>query len=175
MSPLNIHRKKIINKKKLLLLVLMLPAIVLARSSDQYLPYHIQADTIIYNRNLHTTVYQGHVHATQGSTRLTGDKVVVYTSKTGSKITLIVASGNPAHYSTLPNKKPARLFAEAVTIKYYPLKNQVLLLKKARIAQNHDLFTGPHIWYDMAKQVVVSTSPHGHGRTTVVIEPQSNK
>lgn len=65
------------SSKLLGLIFLLLPIIVVARSSDQYLPYHIQADAIIYNQNLHTTIYQGHVHATQGTTRLTGDKVVV--------------------------------------------------------------------------------------------------
>lgn len=173
MSPKIRLRKP--SSKLLGLIFLLLPIIVLARTNDQYLPYHIQADTIIYNQNLHTTIYQGHVHATQGTPRLTGDKVVVYNSKVNNKIILIVATGQPAHYTTLPDNQPKRLFTQADTIKYYPLKNQVLLLKRAKVTQDENLFTGPHIWYDISKQVVVSTSPEGHGKTTVVIEPQGSK
>jgi len=158
----------------MLALVTLLPCSVFALSSDKYLPYRIKADTVIYNRNLHKTIYQGHVDAVQGTTHLTGDKVIVYNSKRNNKITLIVATGKNAHYTTLPDNK-SRLFAEAEIIKYYPLKDQVFFITHAKITQDQNLFTGPHIWYDMSKQVVVSTNPNGQGRTTVVIEPQNKK
>ena len=141
-------------------------------TSDQLQPYHMQADQFIYNYKQHTMFYEGNVHAQQGSTQVTSDNAVVYTSKKNNIITLIIATGQPAHYSTLPDKGDNRLFAEANTIKYFPQKNQVLLLMNAKVTQGKDLFTGPHIWYDVSKRVVISTNPQGQGETTVVIEPQ---
>jgi len=35
-----------------------------------------------------------------------------------------------------------------------------------------DVFMGPHIWYNMKKQTVVSSSYHDKTGTTVIIEPQ---
>ena len=156
-----------------LIISIALPSVGFALSSDQYKPYHIQANTITYDRNLHTTVYLGNVHARQGTTLLTGDRVVVYNDKTGNTIVRIVDVGRPAKYSALTDQKHKMLHAQASTIDYYPIKHQVLLLKKARVTQDKDVFTGPHIWYDIKNQMVVSTSPGGHGRTTVVIEPQN--
>ena len=165
-------------QNRMLLLTLIastLPSFGYALNSDQTQPYHIQANTVTYNRSLHTTIYLGNVHARQGTTQVTGDKVMVYNTKDSNKIARIIATGHPAKYSTLPDNQHKVLHAEANTIEFNPIKDEVLLVKNAKVTQEQNLFTGPHIWYDMKNQVVVSTSPHGHGRTTVVIQPQNKQ
>lgn len=57
----------------------------------------------------------------------------------------------PPLYTTLPNTDKARLYAEANTIIYYPPKAQVVLIKNARVTQNQNILTEPHIWYDIKK------------------------
>ena len=145
-----------------------------ALSSDQLQPCYIQADTIIYHRAAARTIYLGHVHARQGTTQLTGDKVITYLDS-HHRITRLIAHGHPAHYRTLPDHQAFKLYASANTIRYFPLKNQVLLLKKGHITQQQNVFTGPHIWYDIGTQTVVSTNPGGKSLTTMIIEPQATK
>lgn len=163
--------KRIIRIIKVLLIMLFCTTSY-ALTSDQYLPYYVRATTIIYKNKLHLTIYISNVHAHQGSSQLSGDKVIVYNSANGSDILRMVATGHPAHYSTLPDKQSERLYAQAETIEYYPQKNQVLLLKKARVTQKKNVFTGPHIWYDIKQQKVISTNPKGSSETKIVIEPQ---
>jgi lipopolysaccharide export system protein LptA len=143
-----------------------------ALTSDQYLPYHVRADQITYERLQHQTIYVGHVHATQGTTELDGDKMIVYDDVQTHAISRIVTTGHPAHYHTLPDKEKFILYAKADTIKYEPLKAQVWLIQNAQVNFKQDIFIGPHIWYDIQKQTVVSSSYHGKTGTTVVVEPQ---
>ena len=151
----------------------LLPKSSFGLSSDQYLPYYVRAHSIIYKRKLHLTIYRGDVHATQGTSTLSGDQVVLYNSTTNHDIQRVVATGHPAHYATLPDHQQDRLLAQAETIEYYPKTNQVLLLIKARVTQHENVFTGPHIWYDIKNQTVVATNPRGNSHTTIVIEPQN--
>ncbi|WP_244897153.1 LptA/OstA family protein [Candidatus Coxiella mudrowiae] len=78
----------------------------------------------------------------------------------------------PPLYTTLPNMDKARLYAEANTIIYYPPKAQVVLIKNARVTQNQDILTEPHIWYDIKKQTVISINLGEKNTTTMVVEPQ---
>ncbi len=166
-------RKKIHHKRLLIgALVCLLPMYCQALSSDQYQSYHISARSMNYNHKSRTITYLGNVHITQGTTTLTGDKVIMYQSPNSNKITKVVVYGNLAHYSTLPDQKKKKLFAKAKQIYYHPQKKTVLLLGKGRVTQNNNVFTGPHIWYDMDHEVVRSTTQSPQQRTVVIIQPQ---
>ncbi len=153
------------------MLLSILPVSSFALSSDKYAPYHIRAKEIQYSKQPHQVRYIEHAHATQGSTTLSGDLIVSYFRPNSNQIYKLTATGKPAHYSTLPNNEKVRLYAEADTIIYYPLKNQVLLLKNARVTEKQNVFTGQHIWYDMNTKRVVSTSPNKGDMTRIVIVP----
>lgn len=142
-------------------------------TADQFLPYHIQADHVTYKRLQQITVYQGHVSATQGTSELDGDKIIVYNDVITHAINRIIATGHPAHYHTVPDKEKETLYANADTIRYEPLKAQLWLIENAHVNFKQDIFIGPHIWYDMKKQTVVSSSYHGKSGTTVVVEPDN--
>lgn len=144
-----------------------------ALSSDQCKPYYIESNSITYYQKKHMTIYLGQVKARQGSTHLTADKLIVYTDPKTNQVNKVFAYGKPARYNTLPDNKP-RLYAEADTIKYYPIQNTVLLLKHGKITQSQNVFTGPHIWYDIKNQRLISTT-NGHGKTTITIQPQTSK
>ena len=166
------NAQRITSTKVTLVAVLLgLSTPTLSLSSDQFKPYYVQASEIIYRRLDHITIYKGYVYATQGTTQFSGDKVTVYSDCLTNRIARIVAVGRPAHYTTIPNTDKARLYAEANTITYYPSKAQVVLIKDARVVHNQDILTGPHIWYDIKKQTVISTNPGEKSTTTMVVEP----
>jgi lipopolysaccharide export system protein LptA len=144
-----------------------------ALDSDQYQPMHVISDTATYDRNLHTITYIGSVQAEQGSSHLDGDKVIVYqTPDNSNKIQKIEVFGNPAHYNTLPAPDKDRLFVQALKITYNPLDRTVLLEQEAKVQQGGNIFTGPHIWYDMVNGVVRSLAAPGKQRTVMIIEPE---
>lgn len=142
--------------------------------SDQYKPCTVHSKSIYYYRNQGKTIYIKNVVADQGTTHIEGDKVIVYTKPSDNKVNKIIAYGHPAHYHTLPNGKKKPVFAQADTIQYYPRSKKVLLLRHGKVIQQHNVFTGPHIWYDMKHQVVKSTT-HGSSKTTVIIQPQQTQ
>lgn len=145
-----------------------------ALDSDQYQVMHVISNTATYDRNQHTIIYDGAVQMDQGTSHLDGDKVIVYQlpATNTNKIQKVVALGNPAHYSTLPQPNKARLFVEALKITYDPTSKTVLLEGNGKVTQEGNVFSGPHIWYDMANGVVHSLAAPGKQRTEMVIQPQ---
>lgn len=149
-------------------------ATALALDSDKYAVMHVISDTATYDRNKHTITYEGSVQMDQGTSHLDGSKVIVYQiPDTNNKIEKIVAFGKPAHYSTLPQTNKSRLFVEALKITYNPVKRTVLLEENGRVNQEGNIFSGPHIWYDIANGVVHSLATPGKQRTEMIIQPQS--
>ena len=173
------HHKKILRVlltikrlvlRGLLLLLLTLSTPCLALSSDAALPYYFKSDHLIYNNRRHQTIYIGHVHITQGTTKISGDKVIVQYGK-NSRIKKMIDTGNFAHYSTLPDNHPDRLYAQAKKITYNPITKIVVLEHQGKVTQEKNVFTGPHIWYDIAAGVV-RTTPRKNQQTVIVIQPQ---
>ena len=160
-----------IQKVSSLVLLAFLSTTVFAKSSDLEKPYHVKSDQVLYDRNHHRTTYTGHVIATQGTTTVRGSQLVLFSSAKTGQVNLLVVTGDLAHYSTLPNNKKHKLRAQAKTIKYWPQQHKVLLVKKGKVTQHHNVFTGSLIWYDVNKETVLSSSSH-QGRTTIVIQPQ---
>jgi lipopolysaccharide export system protein LptA len=144
-----------------------------ALSSDSQKTCHISAKQIIFEQKSHTITYLGDVIATQGSTQLYGDKLVFYLNKQNQLLKMI-DYGNPAKYSSLPHAKGHRLYAQAKIINYDVKHHTVLLLHDGRITQNHDMFYGPHILYNTAQGVVLSTTDSSKQRTVIILTPENH-
>ncbi len=145
-----------------------------ALDSDKYAAMHVISNTATYDRNQRIITYEGEVKMEQGTSHLDGDKVLVYQlpNSTTNKIQKVIAFGNPAHYSTLPQPNKARLFVEALKITYDPNSKIVILEGNGQVTQEGNVFSGPHIWYDMANGVVHSLAVPGKQRTEMTIQPQ---
>ena len=142
-------------------------------SSDHLQPYYVAADTMIYDHTLSLLTYLNKVQITQGTTSLSGDKVIVFVSAKTHQMLKLVATGNPAKYSTLPDNSKKQFYAEARTIFYDAIAKKVLLKEEARVQQEQNIFTGPIIWYDISNGVVRSSSPNNQNSTVINIQPQS--
>ncbi len=141
-----------------------------ALDEDQYQTLHISSVAATYDREHHLTVYEGNVQVEQGTSHLDGDKVTIYQSKDNSIIKMI-ANGKPAHYHTIPSPNKNQLFVEALQITYTPQEKIVLLEGAGQVKQEENLFTGPHIWYDMKNGIVHSITNNENERTVVIIQP----
>ena len=146
-----------------------------ALPSDSSKPCYITADRITYERMNHKAIYEGHVVVTQGTSKLTGDMVILWLDPKTNGLLHLEDRGNLAEYTTVTDINKPPLIARARIIQYDFVKKTVLLLQDGFIQQGKDTFTGPHIWYDMINQHVISTSIPGQGQTTIVIQPGEAK
>jgi lipopolysaccharide export system protein LptA len=170
----NQHPIKII-KPWLLLMMIFYSGATLALDSDRLAVMHVTSDSATYDRNQHTITYEGNVQIEQGTSHLDGDKVVVYQTPTNTnKIQQLIAYGNPAHYNTIPQDGKSRLYIEATKITYSPIKRTLLLEGNGKVTQDGNIFSGPHIWYDMINGVVHSLAVPGKQRTEMIIQPQES-
>ena len=69
------------------------------------------------------------------------------------------------------NRQSARFYAQARKITYHPITKIVLLEHHSKVTHQKNVFTGPHIWYDIATGIV-RTSPKKNHKTMIVIQPQ---
>src|ERR1700677_2465579 len=123
---MSLHKKTRRKQKKLMMitwLTLLTGADWLTAASaldtDKYAVMHVVSESATYDRNQNTITYIGHVQGDQGSSKVDGDKMVVYKMPdSGSKIRQVVIYGKPAHYSTLPSPNKSRLYVEALKITY---------------------------------------------------------
>lgn len=152
------------------LLLLLIPSMSFGLNSDSDLPAHFVADSVVYNYKQGITVFNGHVKMDQGTTHLTADEVTSYANNDG-KIYQVIAIGNLAHYTTLPDNqdKIVDIFGRKIT--YYPLEKKAIVIGNGTVIQEPNQFNGEHLVYDMQKQLVTSLPVEG-AQSVIVLQPQ---
>ena len=126
-----------------------------ALPSDPNQVAYFSSDTISLNQQQGITIYGGHVHMQQGSTSLFADKVTVYKNQAGVTYQ-VIAIGNPAHYSNIPEDKAEPVDASGRSIVYYPLKKTAVIWGGGSVVQGKNSLKGEHIIYDTVKQILSS-------------------
>ena len=147
----------------------------MALPDDKDKPLQVVSDSVVVNYAEGITTLQGAVTVTQGTTKLNGDKVVVYTDKQQQLIKLI-AYGTPdqqASYETLPAIKSSPFHATANTITYMGLEKLAIFEGNAHATDGINQFDGPEFKYWTEKQEVV-TEKVANQRSTIIIYPGSN-
>lgn len=136
---------------------------VLALSTDQKQAIEIEADKgeLDDARNINT--YTGDVIVTQGSIRITGDKMTVHYNKK-NEIEVLVVEGNPATYRQLPDSSKVYDEAQAKRMEYHKRENLVILKDNAVVKQESGSLRSDRIEYDTAQSRVKAFSePAGKG------------
>jgi lipopolysaccharide export system protein LptA len=142
---------------------------VYALPTDKDQPMYVNANTGHVDKKTGISVFQGNVKATQGSSILLADTVMLHTDKNNHLIEAD-AQGNLANYSTLTDVNKPRYVAVAQKIQYFPDKTLIVLIGNAKAVQGPNSYAAPRIEYNTAAQTVVSrASPNG--RTVIVIQP----
>lgn len=140
-----------------LLGLLTLPAAAL--DSDRSQPMELTARHAEMNNATGTGIYTGDVVLTQGTMRITADKMTVYTSA-GGDLSRVVAEGKNATFRQLPEGQQDYVNARAPYMEYRPQEpGYVLLQGGAILTQGKNEFTGATIRYDMQQDTVIAESP----------------
>tara|TARA_R110002020_G_scaffold151182_2_gene328223 strand:+ start:618 stop:1151 length:534 start_codon:yes stop_codon:yes gene_type:complete len=158
-------------------LVLGLAVSATGFAADRDQPIRIQANSATLDDRSNTAVYTGDVIITQGSMRLTGNRVTLNTDAEGA-VRKIVSQGTPATYKQTP-ADGSPVDARGQTIEYHADEDRVVLIEKAFLEQQGNTFQGEYISYDINRQVVDAgraASAGGTGaqqdRIEILIQPR---
>lgn len=150
---------------------------VLALPGDREKPIHISSDSADIDDKNGISVYRGNVIITQGTTRLTGDVITIYSSD--RQIQEVVSEGKTGMACLEEDQGADKgiLKAWGKTIRYHLGRERVELIRQARLEQKGDTFTGDMIEYDKQTQVVnAKADGTGQGkRVEMIIQPRHQR
>jgi len=127
-----------------------------ALPTDREQPLKITADSAIRDDVLGETRYIGDVELQQGSLSIKADLLTI--NHSDSTASVVVAEGDPAILSQIPEANSAPVTAQARQIEYYRVEDKVVLRDDARIEQEGAIVTGAVIDYLIDTQKVSATS-----------------
>ncbi|VAW84640.1 hypothetical protein MNBD_GAMMA17-2112 [hydrothermal vent metagenome] len=154
-----------------LLLLMLLPGIALALTSDREQPIQIEADSMVNDEGKGVSIYQGSVSYVQGTVKMTADKVTIYS--VGGEFQRFSAEGERVKYQQMLDDGKGELKAKARLIDYHAGQGHIVLKGNAHVTRGEDEFSGSHIEYDADKDIVnARKAANGGERVQVVIQPR---
>ncbi len=163
--------------KSISISLLLLPVMALALPTDRNKPIEVSADTADIDNKKGISIYRGNVVMIQGTTRITGDTITIYSRK--SKVDRMVAVGREkrAYYEEQQANNQGTLQAWGKTIDYSIAGDTIELIRNAELIQKGDTFEGDKIDYNLTLQTVNatgnSTKGSSKGRVKMVIQPKT--
>lgn len=160
-----------------LLLLLTFSSHLVAKTSDNDAPIHIEADQLEMRQQEGISIYHGNVEISKGSLKINGDKIIV-THKNGSLYRITIA-GKPATFYQLTDLNEA-ISAEGYHIEYVASTGMLELKQKALLLKNKNEFSSEHIFYDTLKDIVKAgqeskASTGKVPRVKITIYPEKNQ
>ena len=140
-----------------------------ALPDDREQPINISADKAQKNDKKGIMIYQGDVVITQGSIKMTGDKITIYNNN--GDIEKIIAEGRPARFKQKPDLQSEDVIARGNTLNYNLNKESLLLEGDALLKQDGRTTNSNKITYDMKSTVVNAGDSSSNGRVEMVIKP----
>ncbi|MCU1762303.1 lipopolysaccharide transport periplasmic protein LptA [Pseudomonas sp. 14P_8.1_Bac3] len=150
-----------------------------ALPNDQQQPIRIQADDAQLDDKNGIATYTGDVIITQGSMKVTGNKVTMTRTQTGD-IDVVTSVGNLAYFEQLQtagDTKPVQGWG--VTIQYHASQDRVVLIDRAKVVDKDGNVTqGEKIVYDTNKKLATAGRATGakvtesRPRIDMVIQPK---
>ncbi|AKV06670.1 MULTISPECIES: lipopolysaccharide transport periplasmic protein LptA [Pseudomonas] len=150
-----------------------------ALPNDQQQPIRIQADDAQLDDKNGVATYTGDVIITQGSMKVTGNKVTITRTAAGD-IDVVTSVGNLAYFEQLQtagDTKPVQGYG--VTIQYHASQDRVVLIDKAKVIDKDGNVTqGEKIVYDTNKKLASAGRATGTNvtesrpRIDMVIQPK---
>lgn len=160
----------------LLILIFLLPSQLFALASDREQPLKIEANQAQFDNTQGQAIYQGNVVVTQGSIRLTADKITIHFSSQQS-LTKVVALGKPARFQQRLDRGDD-VKAKSNEMEYNALQNKLHLRRDAELRKEMDgedsyISNAPCISYDTQKGIIdAEKCNHKKERVITIVIPQ---
>lgn len=158
-------------KRLLLLAALLLAPPLMALESDRRQPIDIRARQVVVDEQRGYSEYTGDVTLTQGSLRVTGDRLVVHLE--GDRLQRIIVEGRPATLIQTPAPEQPPVHASARRMEYEVASRTIRLDREAQVLQGPNRFRGEHLIYDIAAATVKARA--GEGRVHITIQPPAEE
>jgi lipopolysaccharide export system protein LptA len=163
------------NKAALLLGMVLFGGICTAHAekADRNKPINIESDRVNVDDAKHVSTFEGRVELTQGTLRVTAEKIVVTEDAEGYKF--CVATGHLASFRQKRDEADEYVEGYGERIEYDSRKETVDFFVKARVKREQDDVRGDHITYSTLTEIFhVSGSPSS-GRVHATIQPKSKE
>ena len=150
---------------------------LMALPSDKNETIRGSADNLVVDQKNGVATYTGTVKIEQGSLKIVADSIVIHTNA-DSSVEKMIATGSPARFEQQPEKDQGVVTAAAKQITYTPRNERLLLIEDASVEQNGAVMSGPHIDYDLLKEVMKAAGNNGTSgkgeRIEIVIPPKGD-
>lgn len=149
-----------------------------ALSTDRDQKINIDADFCGYEEQEGTAVCTGNVIVTQGSIRMTGDRLRMYRGD-DKQLERAVLEGKPATFQQRSDDGRNDLSGHAATIERYEQKNLLVLIEDAQATRGDETIAAPRIEYDTEQHRLTAqggaTNGAAAGRVRVVWPPNKKE
>jgi len=157
-----------------LALLLAAPTLATALESDKDQPIQIEADSVDIDDGKGTSTYKGNVELTQGSIRITADRVTITQHQGQSDH--VEAVGSPVTFRQRTEGAKGIIKGRAKRAEYDANSEMLYLIDEAVLTQGSDSFKSDRITYDRARSVVkAGASAKGKKRVRVTIQSGNSK
>jgi len=150
-----------------------------AEKADREKEIVLNADRIVADDAKKTSVSEGNVIVTQGTMRMTAEKVTV--REDPEKHKYYIATGSPVTFKQKLDNSDEWVEGFAQRAEFDDLNDVLRLYDKARVLRSKNEIIGDYITYDMRRELAeVTGNTPGHenakgGRVKAVIEPPPAK
>lgn len=161
-------------KSLLVLMLLCVPMLARGLSSDRDQPINIEADRATLQEQKGISTYEGNVYVSQGTLKLHGDIMTVYTP--GNQLEKIILLGQPATFVQRPDGRDDDLHAESTQMEYRAADERIILTGGARVWQTdgHE-FRSEKIIYNIKSNTVNAGSDTGGDRVHITLQPKQRE
>jgi len=146
-----------------------------AERADREKEIVVGADHLTADDAKRTSVFEGNVVVTQGTMRMTANKVTV--KEDANRHKFYVAYGEPVTFRQKRDNVDEYVEGYALRAEFDDLNDIVKLFEKARVKSNQNELTGNYIQYDMRRELAEvqgappGTTPPPNSRVKVTIVP----
>lgn len=177
LSPKQFIQSSILKHTIAAALVLIVPVGAYAEKADREKPINLEADKVTLDDNQKISVFEGNVILTQGTTKITANKITVRQEKDGNQ--KATALGKPATFRSKREGVEEFVDGSAERIEYEAKTDKVELFTNAWLRRDKDEVRGNYVSYEGSTEFyqalgggtpgASSTTP---GRVTVVMQPK---
>jgi lipopolysaccharide export system protein LptA len=153
----------------------------LAEKADRSKPLHIEADKVTLDDAAKVSVFEGHVVMTQGTTRITADKVTLREDKDGNRYASLL--GDPVTYREKRDNVDEYIEGYGQRAELDGKDSQIELFTRAELKRNDDELHGDYIFYNSktelfkvvggGSQAATPDNPQGRVRATIQPKPKA--
>jgi lipopolysaccharide export system protein LptA len=153
------------------LLLVCLPVLAYGLASDRDQPITIEADTATLKEKEGVSVYHGNVYLNQGTLKLHGDTLTVYTKD--DHIEKAILTGAPATFTQRPDGQDVDQHAEAQRMEYQAAGGFLILTGAARVWQTDGKeIRSEKIVYDITRNTANAGDSAGGDRVHITLQPK---